>query len=258
MTGKSSIFNYRLLLLLISIITLINSIYINNPYIFILYIFSLITCTVSTKYGIKFIKKYNLLQTIRAEGPTSHSIKNKTPTMGGLFIIPFFFLILSGANIGILLNPPVMEEGVDNIAALFAQRQRWAEGGLQRFLDYWKQLIFGNINFSQKFDIVYFFILQYALPIITLLDLVVSISLLKKPVYWPISFTAFMLSGIASWYGCNCKNEGPNLPKSTFVNLIIYLFYLSHWFVVIPFVTLKMSLLPKKILWKKTIHKGFN
>ncbi len=167
-------------------------------------------------------------------------------------------LILSGANIGILLNPPVMEEGVDNIAALFAQRQRWAEGGLQRFLDYWKQLIFGNINFSQKFDIVYFFILQYALPIITLLDLVVSISLLKKPVYWPISFTAFMLSGIASWYGCNCKNEGPNLPKSTFVNLIIYLFYLSHWFVVIPFVTLKMSLLPKKILWKKTIHKGFN
>ena len=67
-----------------------------------------------------------------------------------------------------------------------------------------------------------------------------------------------MLSGIASWYGCNRNNEGPSLPKLTFLNLIIYLAYLSHWFVVIPWVTLKMSLLPKKILWKKTQHKGLN
>ena len=99
MTGKIKIFSYKILLIIISFITLINSIYTNNPSIFFLYIFSLITCTVSTKYGIKFIKKYNILQTIRTEGPSSHLIKNKTPTMGGLFIIPFFFLISFGANI---------------------------------------------------------------------------------------------------------------------------------------------------------------
>ena len=91
MTGKSNIFNYRLLLLLISFITLINSIYINNPYIFISYIFSVIAASLTTKYGIKFIKKYNFLQTIRTEGPSSHLIKKNTPTMGGLFIIPIFF-----------------------------------------------------------------------------------------------------------------------------------------------------------------------
>ena len=91
MTGKSNIFTYKLLLLLISFITLINSIYINNPYIFASYIFSVIAASMTTKYGIKFIKKYNFLQTIRTEGPSSHLIKKNTPTMGGLFIIPVFF-----------------------------------------------------------------------------------------------------------------------------------------------------------------------
>ena len=99
MIGKNNIFNYGFLITIISFITLINSIYIKNPYIFILYILSVISSTASTKYGIKFIKKHNLLQTIRIEGPTSHLKKSKTPTMGGLFIIPIFFLILSGANI---------------------------------------------------------------------------------------------------------------------------------------------------------------
>ena len=167
-------------------------------------------------------------------------------------------LLLFGANIGILLNPPVMEEGVESITALLSQRQRWAEGGLQRFFDYWRPLMFGDLNYHKKFDVLYFFILQYALPIITLLDVIISIFLFKKPVYWPVSLTAFMLSGIASWVGCNYKNDGPTLPKPNLLNLIFYLIYLSHWFVVIPWVTLKMSFLPKKILWKKTMHKGLN
>ena len=101
MTGKSNIFNYSLLIIIISFITLINSIYIANQYIFILYILSVISSNLSTKYGIQFIKKYNFLQTIRAEGPSSHFSKSNTPTMGGLFIIPIFFLIISGVNISL-------------------------------------------------------------------------------------------------------------------------------------------------------------
>ena len=37
---------------------------------------------------------------------------------------------------------------------------------------------------------------------------------------------------------------------------IIGTFYLSHWFLVIPWVTIKMSIFPKKILWRKTLHTG--
>ena len=164
-------------------------------------------------------------------------------------------LLLSQYKIGIFWDPPVMEEAVEDIFALFRQRQRWAEGGLQRFFDYGKNLIFSKLTFIQKFDLSYFFILQYALPIISLSDLIVSLLFFKSPIYWPVSLTAFILSAIASWFGCYKKHEGPILPTNS-IKLILYLIYLSHWFIIIPLVALKMSIFPKKIIWKKTKHLG--
>jgi len=76
------------------------------------------------------------------------------------------------------------------------------------------------------------------------------------PIYWPISLTAFSLSGIAFWYGVSCKSEVPVLQNRNLLVILASVFYLSHWFVVIPWVALKMSIFPKKILWKKTIHTG--
>ena len=165
-------------------------------------------------------------------------------------------LLLAEAKIGILWDPPVMEEAVENISALFSQRQRWAEGGLQRFFDYGEQLYSKKIEFVQKFDLTYFFILQYALPIISLMDLILSIALVKSPIYWPISITAFTLSGIAVWYGSSCESEGPVMKNLNLMMMLFSLLYLSHWFLIIPWVTIKMSIFPKKILWKKTLHTG--
>ena len=165
-------------------------------------------------------------------------------------------LLIYQSRIGILWDPPVMEEAVENLNALFAQRQRWAEGGLQRFFDYGDQLFTKKINNLQRFDLTYFFILQYALPIVSILDLIFSIIFLESPLYWPISLTAFILSGIAFWYGSYCKSEVPVLKDNNFFMIFIAVFYLSHWFLVIPWVTLKMSIFPKKILWKKTTHTG--
>ena len=165
-------------------------------------------------------------------------------------------LLLSKAKIGILWDPPVMEEAVENISALFSQRQRWAEGGLQRFFDYGEQLFSKKIELIQKFDLTFFFILQYALPIISMIDLILSIALAESPSYWPISITAFTLSGIAVWYGSSCKSEGPVLQNLNLMMMLVSLVYLSHWFLVIPWVTIKMSIFPKKILWKKTLHTG--
>ena len=89
-----------------------------------------------------------------------------------------------------------------------------------------------------------------------MIDLILSIVLNQAPSYLPISITAFSLSGIAVWYGSSCKNEGPVLKKLNLMMMIVSLLYLSHWFLVIPWVTIKMSIFPKKILWKKTLHKG--
>jgi len=164
-------------------------------------------------------------------------------------------LILSQSKIGIFWDPPVMEEAVEDISSLFRQRQRWAEGGLQRFFDYGSSLIYSKLTFIQKFDLTYFFILQYALPIITLVDLILSLLFLKSPIYWPVSLMAFTLSAIASWFGCHKKHEGPLLPNNS-IKIILYLVYLSHWFIIIPLVTFKMSIFPKKIIWTKTTHLG--
>ncbi len=165
-------------------------------------------------------------------------------------------LLLLKSKIGILWDPPVMEEAVENINALLAQRQRWAEGGLQRFFDYGDQLVTNKIDYLQKFDLTYFFVLQYALPIISIFDLALSIALLDLPIYWPISLTAFTLSGIAFWYGSFCKSEVPVLQKGNLLMIFVSVFYLSHWFLVIPWVTVKMSIFPKKIKWRKTLHTG--
>ena len=164
-------------------------------------------------------------------------------------------LILSESKIGILWDPPVMEEAVEDISALFRQRQRWAEGGLQRFFDYGRNLINSKLTFVQKFDLTYFFILQYALPIVSLVDLITCLLIFKSPIYWPVSLTAFTLSASASWLGCHKKHEGPVLPNNS-IKIGLYLIYLSHWFIIIPLVTLKMSIFPKKIIWKKTMHLG--
>ena len=61
-----------------------------------------------TNYGFKIITQLNLLQNIRSEGPSLHFNKTNTPTMGGIFIIlPFLLLLLIVKNyfdsIGILL-----------------------------------------------------------------------------------------------------------------------------------------------------------
>jgi 1,2-diacylglycerol 3-beta-glucosyltransferase len=39
-------------------------------------------------------------------------------------------------------------------------------------------------------------------------------------------------------------------------NLLLGILYLGHWFIVIPFTTLRMALLPKRLVWAKTMHLG--
>lgn len=167
-----------------------------------------------------------------------------------------FRLLSDGAPVGLLWDPPVQEEAVESLPALWKQRQRWAEGGLQRFFDYWPRLTSSALTGGQKFDLVCFFLLQYVLPLLSLADLLTSVVLRTMPVYWPLSIVAFSVSGLAYWRGCRRQSEGPDLPKPGIINLVLAIAYLGHWFVVIPWVTLKMALFPKRLVWAKTSHRG--
>ena len=167
-----------------------------------------------------------------------------------------FRFLLQGARTTLLWNPPVREEAVETVAALWKQRQRWAEGGLQRFFDYWPGLLSNRLTLGQRRDLACFFLLQYALPVLSFADLVTSVFTRTSPVYWPLSIVAFGVSGVAYWRGCRRSSEGPALPQPDPFSLLLGIAYLSHWFFVIPWVTLRMAVLPKSLVWAKTSHRG--
>jgi len=95
MIGKIKKFNFKSLLILNTSALIVTS-YIFNNFIFIgVYILFFLISLFTTKNGLKIIKILNLLQNIRIEGPTNHLKKSNTPTMGGIFMmIPFLILLL--------------------------------------------------------------------------------------------------------------------------------------------------------------------
>jgi 1,2-diacylglycerol 3-beta-glucosyltransferase len=143
-----------------------------------------------------------------------------------------------------------------SLAALWRQRQRWAEGGLQRFFDYGPGLLSDRLRGSQKLDLACFFLLQYGLPVVAIADLLGALITRTSPTVWPLSFVAFGLSGGAILAGCRRPGEGPPLPAMNPWNLALGIAYLAHWFVVIPWTSLRMALLPKSLVWAKTMHLG--
>jgi len=67
---------------------------------------------------------------------------------------------------------------------------------------------------------------------------------------------AFGPSGVSILAGCRRGGEGPALPAMTPLNLALGIAYLGHWFVVIPWTSLRMALRPKSLVWAKTLHLG--
>ena len=167
-----------------------------------------------------------------------------------------FRFLLTRSPIVIMWDPPIQEEAVESLSALFRQRKRWAEGGLQRFFDYWPLLISKRLSNVKKIDLACFFLLQYVLPVVSFIDFIFSIILFQMPLYWPISIVAFGISGLAYWKGCSQNSEGPILPAPTFFNILGATIYLAHWFIIIPFIVFKMSLFRKSLIWEKTDHIG--
>ena len=68
--------------------------------------------------------------------------------------------------------------------------------------------------------------MQYALPIISMVDLIVSIALFESPIYWPISLTAFSLSGIAFWFVASYKSNDAAPKKHNLLVIVLSVFYL--------------------------------
>ncbi|MEO0947322.1 MAG: glycosyltransferase family 2 protein, partial [Cyanobacteria bacterium J06641_5] len=97
-------------------------------------------------------------------------------------------------DINFLTYPAVGEEGVTNWGALWHQRNRWAEGGYQRYLDYWRWIARNCLGVNKTLDLLAFMLLQYLLPIALVPDYLMAIWRQQLPVLAPLSMLVFGFS----------------------------------------------------------------
>ncbi len=173
--------------------------------------------------------------------------------------------------------PAVQEEGVTTAIALWHQRNRWAEGGYQRYLDYGRQILRNRMGFRKTLDLFVFWVLQYILPTATIPDTLIAMVRHQPLVYAPLASVSVAMSLIGMTLGLRrIHHDGQAIARSlpprdgtppddvnvkfsifrAFWHAIYGTVYMLHWFPVMASTTLRMSIRPKKLKWVKTAHFG--
>ncbi|MDJ0730631.1 MAG: glycosyltransferase family 2 protein [Crocosphaera sp.] len=169
-------------------------------------------------------------------------------------------LHLDNWKIGFLNHPAVEEEGVTTAKALWHQRNRWAEGGYQRYLDYWRFIVNQPMGLGKKFDLISFILMQYLLPTAAIPDLMMIITRHRLPLLGPL--TGLMLS-LSFWGMFTGLRRIQTQEKFSFLDIFCLgwqtlrgTLYMMHWLIIMPCVTARMSVRPKRLKWVKTVHEG--
>ncbi|TVQ08807.1 MAG: glycosyltransferase family 2 protein [Leptolyngbya sp. DLM2.Bin27] len=163
-------------------------------------------------------------------------------------------LHFSGWEIHFLLHPAVGEEGVEQPLALWHQRNRWAEGGYQRYLDYWRLIAQHRLAPAKTLDMASFWLIQYGLPTVALPDFVMAVLRHRLPLFWPVSSLALALSMVGMFCGLRRTRQQPLWVcglQTLWGNL-----YMLHWLLVIATMAMRLSVRPKRLRWVKTTHLG--
>ncbi|MEI6430088.1 MAG: glycosyltransferase family 2 protein [Pseudanabaena sp. ELA607] len=165
-----------------------------------------------------------------------------------------FRLHLQGWAIECLNFPAVQEEGVVTFKQLWHQRNRWAEGGFQRYLDYWQPLLSGKLGAAKTVDVAVFFLSQYLLPTAFIPDFMGALIWHHGPLLGPIGAFTVGLSVMAMAGGARQSYQA-SWAMSLWQTLRGTL-YMMHWIPVMASVTLRMAVRTKRLKWVKTVHQG--
>ena len=171
-------------------------------------------------------------------------------------------LHLDNWKIGFLLTPPVLEEGVTKASSLWHQRNRWAEGGYQRYLDYWRYIFRTPMGFGKRIDLFCWMLLQYIVPAANVPDGIMAIARHRLPILSPVTTLLFAWGFIGMLRGLVRIQKTTDNPLSATDLFEITgqslrgLVYMLHWQVVLFGVTARMSFRPKRLKWVKTVHEG--
>lgn len=162
-------------------------------------------------------------------------------------------------DIDCVTTPTVREEAVTEALALWHQRSRWAEGGYQRYLDYWRLLCGRRLSFSKRLDLLVFLWIQYLLPTAAFPDLLLSLLRTRWPLFSPMTTLTISLSLVWMFLGLrrvnrqnNQRQPWPLLLRDTIQGTL----YMLHWLLVMASTTARVAVRPKRLKWVKTVHRG--
>lgn len=171
-----------------------------------------------------------------------------------------FRLHLSGWDIEVVTEPAVYEEGVTNAIALWHQRNRWAEGGYQRYLDYWRLILRNRMGSRKTIDLAMFWMLQYVMPTAAIPDFLMAVLRHRMMLTSPISAMTLFLFLFSAIGGLRRVQK---LKSQDDISILTQVFqglrgavYMLHWFVIVSTATLRMSIRQKRLKWVKTVHHG--
>jgi 1,2-diacylglycerol 3-beta-glucosyltransferase len=163
-------------------------------------------------------------------------------------------------DIEFLIFPPVYEEGVTSALALWHQRNRWAEGGFQRYLDYWRLLVSNRMGTLKSIDAFSFLLTQYILPAAAVPDCLMAIARNRLPILSPVTGMTFTLFLMGMFVGLRRTRKEEKLTASVFFATLVQtlrgVLYMLHWMAIIASTTARMSVRPKRLKWIKTVHQG--
>jgi 1,2-diacylglycerol 3-beta-glucosyltransferase len=163
-------------------------------------------------------------------------------------------------DIEFLSFPAVEEEGVTSALALWHQRNRWAEGGYQRYLDYWQLIARNRMGTGKTFDLVMFLLIQYIIPIAGVPDLIMAIARNRAPMLSPVTGLTMTMFVLAMSTGLKRVRKDEKFRISTFFVIVLQTLrgtiYMFHWLVVMVSTTARISVRPKRLKWIKTVHQG--
>ena len=163
-----------------------------------------------------------------------------------------FKLYLTGTEIEFVTVPAIQEEGVTTWKQLWHQHSRWAEGGYQRYLDYFPQIL--TLGWAKEIDLLLFFILQFLLPIGLIPDLLWTIFYSHHPVLFPLQILLSIILTVAfivGLYQYQTLRGWPLLWATVQGSL-----YMVHWIAVMIVTTIRLCLKPQELNWIKTEHRG--
>jgi 1,2-diacylglycerol 3-beta-glucosyltransferase len=169
-------------------------------------------------------------------------------------------LHLTGWDIEVMFYPPVGEEGVTTVTALWNQRNRWAEGGFQRYLDYWEPIASNRMGTKKTLDLISFLSIQYLLPPAGIPDFLMAFWLKHPPLLLPMTATLGVALPLwAAWVGLRRSYQQAGTmvaPATLLVQTAIGSLFILHWLVVMPFAIARMAIFPKRLKWVKTLRQA--